>query len=179
VRFEETAIAGAYRLRLDAQPDARGFFARTFCERSFAERGLLERFPQQNLSRNARAGTLRGLHLQVAPHGEVKVVRCVRGAIFDVAVDLRPGSRSYLRWVGLTLDAEAGDAFYVPEGCAHGFVTLSDDSDVLYLMGAAYAPEAARSYRWNDPAFGIVWPREPAVISDRDRDLPDFDGPRP
>lgn len=176
MRFEPTAVAGAFRIRLDAHADERGAFARTFCERTFAERGLLARFPQQNLSRNARAGTLRGLHLQRPPHGEVKVVRCVRGAVFDVAVDLRPSSPSYLRWAGLTLDAAEGDAFYIPEGCAHGFLTLADDTDVFYLMGAEHAPEAARGFRWDDPAFGIAWPREPLVMSDRDRDLPDFSG---
>jgi len=175
VIFAETALPGVFEIALEVHEDSRGFFARTFCEGEFSARSLVTHYPQCNLSRNRQQGTLRGLHLQAAPHAEVKIVRCVAGAIFDVAVDLRPGSATFRQWIGVELTAEKGNALYIPAGCAHGFITLRPDSDVFYHMGAAYAPGAARGYRWDDPSFGIRWPIPPTVISERDRTYPDFD----
>ena len=173
--FRETKLSGVYQIDLERHEDERGFFARAFCEREFSAHGLLPRYPQWNLSHNRARGTLRGLHLQARPHAEVKVVRCVAGAIFDVVVDLRRGSPRYRQWVGVELSAENASALYVPEGCAHGFITLRADSDVFYQMSAFHAPEAARGFRWNDPAFAIQWPVTPTVISARDSAFPDFD----
>jgi dTDP-4-dehydrorhamnose 3,5-epimerase len=175
VRFVETRLPGAYLLELERHEDERGFFARTFCEREFASRGLLAHYPQCNLSYNIKAYTLRGMHYQAAPHQEVKLIRCVAGAIHDVIVDLRPGSPTRLRWMGVDLDAERRDALYVPAGFAHGFMTLCSHAEVFYQMGQFYEPEAARGFRWDDPAFGIEWPFTPSVISGRDRSYPDFD----
>ncbi len=174
--FQETKLPGAYVIELEKRFDERGFFARAFCEREFAEQGLPTRFPQCNLSRNLRAGTLRGMHYQVAPYRETKLVRCVAGAIYDVIVDLRPSSPTRLGWVGVELSSEDGRALFIPEGFAHGFITLTDGADVFYQMGEFFQPEAARGLRWNDPRLGIRWPREPAVISQRDATYPDFDG---
>ena len=129
---------------------------------------------QANISHNAKAGTLRGLHYQAEPHGEPKIVHCVRGRIWDVAVDLRADSPTFREWVGVELSPEARRIFYIPRGCAHGFITLRDDTDVLYLMGAAFEPGAGRGVRWNDPAFGIRWPFEPAVLATRDASYEDF-----
>ena len=141
-----------------------------------AAHGLASRLHQVSLSFNPRAGTLRGLHFQEAPHREAKLVRCTRGRVFDVAVDLRPDSPTYRGWAGAELDPENGDAFYVPEGCAHGLLTLADDTEVVYHIAGGYAPAAQRGVRWDDPAFGIAWPMPPAVINDRDATFPDFTG---
>jgi len=175
VNLTETELAGAYLVDLERHEDERGFFARAFCEREFAARGLVTRYPQCNISYNRRARTLRGLHYQAAPHREAKLVRCVAGAIHDVVVDLREGSPTRLRWIGVELDARGRRALYVPPGCAHGFLTLADDSEVFYQMGAFHVPEAARGVRWDDPAFGVRWPFAPALIAERDRGYPDFD----
>jgi dTDP-4-dehydrorhamnose 3,5-epimerase len=174
VKFRETPLAGAYVVELEPRADDRGFFARAYCDDEFAAHGLPTRWPQNNLSRNGRARTLRGLHYNAAPHGEAKLVRCVRGAAWDVIVDLRAGSPTWLRWFGVELTAEAGNAIYVPEGFGHGFVTLRDDSDVFYQMGRTYVPDAARGLRFDDPAFGIAWPVAPAFMSERDRTYADF-----
>ena len=175
MRFRETELPGAFLIELEPHADARGFFARTFCEEEFAAHGLPARFPQHNLSRNALRGTLRGMHYNAAPHREAKLVRCTSGAIWDAIVDLRPGSRTRFRWLGVELTAERGEALFMPEGFAHGFISLIDASDVSYLMGRAFVPEAARGLRWDDPHIGIRWPLSPTVISDRDREIPDFD----
>jgi dTDP-4-dehydrorhamnose 3,5-epimerase len=175
MRFEETELAGAFLVRLEPHVDTRGFFARTFCEEEFAARGLPTRFPQCNLSRNARAGTLRGMHYNAAPHREAKLVRCTAGAIWDVIVDMRAGSPTRLRWVGVELDAERQDALFIPEGFAHGFITLRDGTDVTYQMGRAYVAGAARGLRWDEPRLGIRWPRPPAVLSERDATWPALD----
>jgi dTDP-4-dehydrorhamnose 3,5-epimerase len=175
MRFESTALPGVLVIELDAQEDTRGFFARTFCEEEFARAGLALRPRQINLSHNTKALTLRGMHYQAAPHGESKVVQCVRGRIFDVALDLRPDSPSCRGWFGIELAPELRRMVIIPEGCAHGFLTLRDDSDVLYLMGQSYAPEAQRGVRWDDPAFGIAWPEKPRLISRRDGSFPDFE----
>jgi dTDP-4-dehydrorhamnose 3,5-epimerase len=155
--------------------DVRGFFARTFDAEEFARRGLRSTFPQCSVSYNVRAGTLRGMHFQAAPHAEAKLVRCTAGGIYDVAVDLRPDSPTRGRWAGVELTAENRRALYVPEGFAHGFQTLVDAAEVLYQISAPFVPEAARGVRWDDPAFGIEWPEAAErVINERDRTYPDF-----
>jgi dTDP-4-dehydrorhamnose 3,5-epimerase len=174
MRFAEHELPGVYIVELDRHDDERGFFARAFCEMEFGARGLPIRFPQCNLSRNQRQGTLRGMHYQAAPHQEPKLVRCVKGAIHDVFVDLRPGSGTRLRWAGVRLTAQSGNALYIPPGFAHGFLTLEDDTDIFYQMGEFHVAEAARGFRWNDPAIGIAWPTEPLRISERDRTYPDL-----
>ena len=179
MKFKETPLKGAFVIDLELLEDERGFFARSFCADEFAAHGLPSTFPQSNLSRNDESGTLRGMHVNTADHPEAKVVRCVRGAIHDVIVDLRAESPTRHRWLGVDLDDETGRALFVPPGCAHGFVTLRDDTDVWYLMSAPYAPGAGRGLRWDDPFFGIVWPRQPSVIAERDATYPDFDPASP
>jgi len=175
MRFTQAEFAGVFVIEPEPHFDERGFFARVFAKEEFAERGLPIEFPHLSLSRNVRAGTLRGLHYNAAPHREAKVIRCTSGVIWDVVVDLRKGSPTWLAWAAVTLSAERGEALFVPEGLAHGFITLTDSCDVLYQLSRTYAPEAARGVRWNDPRFGINWPLAPAVISERDRAFPDFD----
>jgi dTDP-4-dehydrorhamnose 3,5-epimerase len=168
MRVTPTPLDGAFLVELETHADDRGFFARTYCREEFAAVGIASRFDQCSVSYNARRGTLRGLHWQAEPHGEEKLVRCTSGAIFDVIVDLRPESPTLRRWFGLELDAVNRRALYIPKGCAHGFISLSDASEVLYMISAVYEPTAARGLRWNDPALGIVWPIAPTVISERD-----------
>lgn len=175
MRFEETGIAGVVLIRLDLHEDERGGFARTFCAAEMTAAGLPFTVVQANLSRNVRAGTLRGLHYQRAPHGEPKIVSCPRGRIWDVAVDLREGSPTWRQWRGFELSPASGTALHLAEGIAHGFVTLEDYSEVHYLMGAAYVPDAATGARWDDPALGIDWPVAPAVMSERDAAFPLLD----
>jgi dTDP-4-dehydrorhamnose 3,5-epimerase len=175
VLFRETPLTGAWVLDLTPNEDDRGFFARTYCDRELSEHGLPTTWPQCNLSRNTRKGTLRGMHYNLPPHREAKLVRCVRGAIWDAIIDLRADSPTRLRWFGVELSADQANALYIPEGFAHGFVTLQDDTDVFYHMGRRYEGAAARGLRWNDPRFGIAWPMAPAVIGERDRTYPDFD----
>jgi dTDP-4-dehydrorhamnose 3,5-epimerase len=174
MKFESTAIHGVWILDLERREDPRGFFARTFCEHEFAQHGLLTRFVQCNLSSNRKRGTLRGLHFQNEPKPEVKLVRCVRGSIFDVMVDLRPDSPTYCRWVGVELSATNGRAVYIPAGIAHGFQTLEDNTDLYYHMGEFYEPALAAGVRWNDPAFNIAWPLPDPTLSDKDAAYPDF-----
>jgi dTDP-4-dehydrorhamnose 3,5-epimerase len=176
MRFIQTPLPGARVIELDELGDERGWFARTFDADEFESRGLNPAVVQCNASFNARRDTLRGMHFQVEPHGESKLVRCVRGAIFDVAVDLRDGSPAFCAWHGVELSAGNRRALYLPAGLAHGFQTLTDDCEVLYQMGHRYVPEAARGVRFDDPAFGIEWP-EPygqRIISDGDRSYADF-----
>ena len=172
--FTETALPGAWIVDVERLDDSRGFFARTWCEREFAERGLNPRLAQCNVSFNKRRGTLRGLHYQAAPHREAKLIRCTRGAIHDVILDLRPDSPTFKRHVAVVLDAESRRMLYVPEGLAHGFQTLEDDTEGFYQMSAFYAPDHARGVRWNDPAFGIQWPEAERTISERDQRYSDF-----
>lgn len=172
MRYTETALGGAFLVELEPRSDERGMFARTFCAEEFAAHGLEPVAAQCNLSRNRALGTLRGLHYQVAPHGEAKLVRCTRGALWDVIVDLRAGSPSRGRFVAVELDAASGRALYVPRGCAHGFQTLVDDTEVFYQMSTPYRPEAARGVRFDDPALAIPWPIEAPLVSERDRALP-------
>ena len=178
--FRELPLGGAFLLEVERREDDRGFFGRSFCAREFAERGLDARVAQCNLSYNARAGTLRGLHYQDAPHAEAKVVTCLRGAIWDVFVDLRPGSPTWGRWHAEVLDGTSLRALYIPEGFAHGFQTLEDGALVHYQMSEFYHPECARGVRWDDPTLAIAWPEPPPggrTLSDRDRELPALGAP--
>ena len=175
MRFTETPVHGAFLIDPEPRGDERGFFARLWCRDEFAAHGLTADFVQCNDSFSARRGTLRGLHYQAAPHGEVKLVRCVRGAVWDVLVDLRPDSPSYRRWFGAELSAANRRLLYVPDGCAHGYLTLEDESEVVYPVSQPYSPAAERGVRWNDPQFGIEWPlAEPLTLSPKDRQWPDY-----
>jgi dTDP-4-dehydrorhamnose 3,5-epimerase len=170
--FEETPLAGAYLVHLEPKQDDRGFFARIWCVAELAERGLAPQLCQASISYNRRRGTLRGMHYQIAPHSETKIVRCIRGAIYDVIVDLRPGS-GYLRWFAEVLTSDNRKSLYVPEGVAHGFQTLQDDTEVLYMISKPHNPEAERGLRWDDPALGITWPDvESRIVSTRDQSWP-------
>ncbi len=173
--FEETEIAGVFTVSPELLRDERGSFARTWCEREFREHGLNPKVVQCSISFNQRKGTLRGVHYQARPHQEAKLVRCTKGSLYDVALDLRRDSSTYLRWVGVALTAGNRRALYIPEGCAHGFLTLEDNTEVLYQMSEFYHPESARGLRWNDQAFAIAWPGNVEVISERDRTYPDFE----
>ena len=174
--WRETELAGAFVVESEPIEDERGWFARIYDESEFAERGLAARFVQASAAFNKESRTLRGMHYQAEPHAEAKLVRCIRGAVHDVIVDLRPASPTFKRWVAVELTAGGGRMLYVPEGLAHGYLTLEDESETLYLISAPYAPEAARGVRWNDPAFGIEWPHEPRVLSEKDKAWPDFSG---
>ena len=174
MRFTETKVAGAFLIEPEPIADERGFFARTWCREEFADNGLTGELAQANISFNHRKGTLRGLHYQAAPHAEAKLIRVTRGAIWDLALDLRRDSPTYLAWFGAELSDANRHMLYVPEGCAHGFLTLTDDAEVAYQMSAPFAPQAARGVRFDDPAFAIEWPGEVVVINERDRTYPDF-----
>ena len=172
--FLETKIPGVFEVRLEPKPDERGFFARTWCQQEFKSHGLNSKLVQCDLSFSTRKGTLRGMHYQVAPYAETKLVRCTRGAIYDVAIDLRPQSRTFKNWISVVLTAANRDALYVPEGFAHGFLTLEDETEVTYQMSQSYNADAARGVRWDDPTFNITWPERVEVISERDRAYPNF-----
>ncbi len=175
MRLEATEIGGVFRVIAEPRGDARGRFARLFDPATFADAGVRDfELVQTNLSENTAARTLRGMHFQDPPFAEAKLVQVLRGAIFDVAIDLRPDSPTYTRWTAARLDAQSLRGLYVPEGCAHGFLTLEPDTAVLYGMGRAYVPGKGRGVRWNDPAFGVEWPGEPDVIAERDATYPDF-----
>jgi dTDP-4-dehydrorhamnose 3,5-epimerase len=178
VIFEPLSISGAYRITAEPHRDNRGSFARIYCPAEFATRGIEFTSTQINISTNARRHTLRGLHYQLAPHAEAKLVHAVRGRAFDVVLDLRATSPTYKRWASVEVDAVAMVSVFIPEGCAHGFLTLEDDTSILYQMGRPFVPEQDRGVRWNDPAFGIEWPGQPAVISARDANYPDFSNDR-
>jgi dTDP-4-dehydrorhamnose 3,5-epimerase len=177
MRFHETPLPGAWTIELDLLGDERGWFARTFDREDWESRGLDPVVVQCNASYNAHRDTLRGMHYQADPHGESKLVRCVLGAIFDVALDLRPGSPTFRCWHGVELSADNRRAYYIPAGLAHGFQTLTDGCEVLYQMGHRYVPGAARGVRYDDPAFGIEWPAPAGkrIISERDAEYADFD----
>ena len=175
MRFTPSELPGTVIVDIEEHVDDRGLFARTFSEEEFASAGLPTRFVQSSVSFNTRRGTLRGLHYQAPPMPEGKLVRCTRGAVHDVVVDLRPSSATFLRWISVELTAENRRAIYVPPGCAHGFQTLMDDSEVFYQMTELYAPELARGVRWNDPMFRIEWPIAEPTISERDATYPDFE----
>lgn len=176
MRFDPTPLPGAFVIEMERHQDERGFFARTYCASEFREQGLHTEWPQCNTSYNLRAGTLRGMHWQAAPHAEVKLVRCTAGAVFDVIVDLRPDSPTHLHPFGVELTADNRKQLYIPKGFAHGFITLTDDTEVFYHMGSSYVPGSAQGARYDDPAFNIEWPRPIAVISERDQNYPDYAG---
>lgn len=173
--FHETPLAGAYVVDLEKRGDDRGFFARAFCAREFAAQGLPTEFVQANNSLSAQRGTLRGMHYQLAPHAETKLVRCIRGALWDCIVDLRPDSPTFCQWYAAELSAENRRMMVAPHGFAHGFITLTDACEAFYLVDAYYAPEHERGVRWNDPKFAIEWPLEPTVLSPRDAEQRDFE----
>lgn len=175
MRFTPTELAGVVRIDLEPVEDARGFFARLYCEREFAANGLLSKVAQSSLSQTTQQGTVRGMHFQWPPVQEAKLVRCVRGRIFDAVVDLRPESATLGRHIALELSAANRTALFIPPGLAHGFQTLEPDCEVLYQMSDFYAPDLASGVRWNDPAFGISWPLPCAAIHERDANYPDFD----
>lgn len=187
MNFIETKLKGAYIIELELIEDERGFFARSFCQKEFEEHGLNPCIAQCNISYNKKKGTLRGMHYQVAPHEEAKLVSCINGVIYDVIIDLRPDSPTYCQWFAVELTAPSSQStahssqltayykmLYIPEGLAHGFQTLEDDTTVFYQMSEFYHPECAKGVRWNDPAFGIEWPHSMDIISDRDRLYPNF-----
>lgn len=175
VLFHETSLSGAFLIEPERRGDHRGFFARIFCEREFDEHDLVTDFVQVNNSLTGEQGTLRGMHYQLQPHAETKLVRCVRGALWDCILDLRPSSETFGKWYGAELSAENRLMMYVPKGFAHGFLTLTDDAEAIYLVDAFYAPEAERIVRWDDKKFGIEWPSPPGALSDKDSKAPDFD----
>ena len=174
--WRETELAGAFVVESEPIEDERGWFARIYDEGELEQNGLATRFAQGSLAYNKERGTLRGMHYQEEPYAEAKLVRCISGAVHDVIVDLRPASPTFKRWVAVELTAASGRMLYVPEGLAHGYLTLANESETLYLISAPYAPEAARGVRWDDPAFGIAWPDEPRVLSEKDKAWPDFSG---
>lgn len=174
MNFAETKLHGAFVIDLQRAADSRGFFARTFCRREFAEHGLNPAVAQCNTSFNRTAGTLRGMHYQLEPFREVKLVRCISGAIHDVIIDLRPTSPTYRAWAGFDLSAENHRTLYVPEGFAHGYLTMADNTEVFYQVSEFYQPGHERGIRWNDPAFAISWPITPQIISPKDASHPDF-----
>lgn len=169
LKFTELTIGGVFVIDVEPHPDERGFFARISCNDEFRAHGLDPQIVQSSISYNSKRGTLRGMHYQAAPYEETKFVRCTAGAIYDVVVDLRRSSETYRRWTAVELTAANRRTLYVPRGVAHGFITLTDDAEVLYQMGVGYVADAARGVRWDDAAFGIEWPMEPLVISERDR----------
>lgn len=172
MKFRETPLAGAFIVEIERIEDDRGFFARSFCHDEFRARGLSPLVAQCNISWNRRSGTLRGLHFQATPHEEAKLVRCTRGVVWDVIVDIRESSPTRLRWYGVQLSADNRLALYIPEGFAHGFQTLADDSEVLYQMAEFFHGEASRGLRWDDPAIGIAWPLANPILSEKDRSYP-------
>ncbi|MGH9437794.1 MAG: dTDP-4-dehydrorhamnose 3,5-epimerase [Terriglobia bacterium] len=173
--FTETKLKGAFIIEPELHEDERGFFARTFCQREFEAHGLNPRIVQCSVSFNKKRGTLRGIHYQAPPHAEAKSVRCIRGAIYDVIVDLRGESATFKEWTAVELSAGNGKVLYVPEGCGHGFQTLEDNSEVSYQMSEFYDPGCARGVRWNDPAIGVEWPiTDGIIISERDSHYPDY-----
>jgi dTDP-4-dehydrorhamnose 3,5-epimerase len=174
MKFRKTDIVGAFLIEIEPHADERGAFARTFCAKEFAEHGLVTDIAQCSLSINKRAGTVRGMHFQRAPDDEVKLVRCQRGAIFDIIIDLRPDSASYRQWQGFELSAQDHRALYVPKGLAHGFQTLTDDAEIFYQISDFYVPAAASGVRWDDPAFDVTLPLPISTITDKDLSWPDF-----
>lgn len=175
MRFAEQSVVGSYLVSLEPIEDERGFFARAFSTDEFDERGMEPHIAQMNLARSVAVGTTRGIHWQLAPHSEARFVRCIRGAVFDVCVDMRPESDTYLQWVGAELTAENHMALYLPPGCGHGYQTLAPDTELLYSASAPYEPASERGARWDDPALGVTWPITDAVVlSQKDTGWPDL-----
>lgn len=176
MKFTPGTIDGVWLIDLEPRADERGFFARTWCQKELESQGLSTRIAQANTGFSPRRGTLRGMHYQDAPDAEVKLIRCTRGAVYDVIVDLRPDSPTHCAWMGVELSARNGRSLYAPEGCAHGYLTLEDDSEVLYFASQFYAPASARGVRYDDPAFGIAWPGSIELVSAQDRAWPNYAG---
>ena len=174
MNFQETPLKGAFVIQLNQLTDDRGFFARSYCQQEFEEHGLVPRVVQANVSYNIQKGTLRGMHYQISPYEETKLVRCTCGAIYDVIIDLRKDSATYKQWFGVELTAENHAMLYVPESFGHGFLTLADHTEVTYMVSQFYTPGSERGIRWNDPAIGIEWPGEAQVISQKDAGWEDF-----
>jgi dTDP-4-dehydrorhamnose 3,5-epimerase len=172
MRFIETTFDQAYVIELEKHEDERGFFARAFCREEFAAHGLTTDMVQMNTSYSAARGTLRGMHYQTAPYREAKLMRCIQGSIYDVIVDVRPDSPTFMKWMGVELSSQNRRMFYVPEGFAHGFLTLEEDCEALYLVSAVYAPDHERGLRYDDPALGIEWPTDVRFVSEKDRNWP-------
>jgi dTDP-4-dehydrorhamnose 3,5-epimerase len=172
--IKETSIPGCHLIELEKRGDSRGFFARQFCQKELEEVGIEFQLAQANTSFSADKGTLRGLHYQLSPSQETKIIRCIRGSIWDCVLDIRPDSPKFGSWIGVELTSENRTGILVPKGCAHGFLSLSEDSEILYLVDEFYDPDRERGVRWNDPRFDIGWPFEPTVISERDQNHPDF-----
>lgn len=175
MKFEQTPVHGVHVVDIEPRGDDRGFFARAFCQKEFAAHGLETVFVQTNISRSVHRGTLRGMHYQIGAAAEVKLVRCTSGALFDVALDLRPDSPSFGKWFGTELTADNHRMLYIPRGCAHGFFSLEPQTEVFYLVSAFYSPEGERGVRYDDPRFAIAWPGAPEIISSKDAAHPDFD----
>jgi dTDP-4-dehydrorhamnose 3,5-epimerase len=173
--FTETKLKGAYIINLQRLEDERGFFARTFCKQEFKKYGLNIEIAQSNISYSKKKGTLRGMHMQLAPFEESKLIKCNQGAIYDVIVDLRKKSKTFLQWIGAELTSKNNQMIYVPEGFAHGFITLQDNTEVSYQMNQFYTPGSEKGYRWNDPAFDIIWPMAPVVMAEKDKNFPLFE----
>ncbi len=174
--FKETKLRGAFIVELEPFEDERGFFARSFCKKEFEKQGLNHNIVQCNVSYNKKKGTLRGMHYQVAPHEEAKIVSCTSGALYDVIVDLRVDSVTFKKWIAIELSATNKRMVYIPEGFAHGFQTLQDDTEIFYQMLEYYHPESARAIKWNDPALGIIWPLRDPIMSTKDRNYLDYEG---
>lgn len=174
MKFHETKLPGVFEIQLEPKSDERGYFARTWCRTEFETHGLSSTIAQCNTSFNLKKGTLRGMHFQQEPNAEIKLVRCARGSIFDVVIDLRPNSPVFKKWISLVLSPTSQNMIYIPEGCAHGFLTMEDNTEVFYQMSEFYSAESARGVRWDDPTFKIQWPQEVVVISERDRTYPNF-----
>ena len=173
--FTETKLKGAFIIDIERREDERGFFARAWCQKEFEAHGLNTRWVQANLAFSKKKGTLRGLHFQVGPYEEIKLMRCIRGAIYDVILDLRSESPTYMQWLGVELTADNHKMLYVPEGFAHGYQSLADNTEVFYPVSQFYTPGSERGVRWNDPAFGIEWPvTQNAILSEKDKSWPDF-----
>jgi dTDP-4-dehydrorhamnose 3,5-epimerase len=173
--FTETKLKGAFIIDLEPREDQRGFFARTFCQKEFEEHHLNNKIAQTNISSNKKRGTLRGLHMQLSPYQESKIIQCIRGSIYDVILDMREGSETFKQWISAELNAENHKMLYVPEGFAHGFITLEDDTEVSYFINQFYTPGSEKGFRWNDPALNISWPIAPQIISEKDQSFPLID----
>lgn len=174
MKFMETKLKGAYIIELEPISDERGFFARSWCQKEFSDHGLNPNLAQCSISHNIKAGTLRGMHYQAKPYEEAKLVRCTKGAIYDVILDLRPNSETFKEWIAVELTDDQYTMIYIAEGIAHGFLTLKDNTEVFYQISGRYEPQSARGLRWDDPSFSIKWPFNPRIISDRDRNYQIF-----
>ena len=173
--FNETQIEGAWLVNLQRIGDERGFFARAWCAKEFEKYGITSKLCQANLSYSSKLGTLRGMHYQIYPHSEMKAIRCIRGALFDVIIDLRPESNTFKKWFGYELNQENKTMMIVPEGCAHGFLTLSNDCEALYFVSTSFNQDSERGLRWDDPTFNVNWPFDPIEISDKDKSWKNYE----